>query len=75
MTTFESDLSGYAIIDDDNIADVVAESDANEFGRGLEPTKQDAFGSIGCTTPFSIPVIPRSEWRERIEEKEQKGRV
>jgi hypothetical protein len=30
--------------------------------------RQDAYGSQPFAAPFSLPLIPRSEWRERIEE-------
>lgn len=43
----------------------------SEFALGLEPRdyKSHPYGQIVGMAPFSMPLIPRSEWKERIEEK------
>lgn len=66
---FTSDLSGFNVIGDDNWQSVVTPD-----GDGLVPRDYGAepHGSIAYAAPFNSPLIPRSEWREMIEERERK---
>lgn len=64
--TFASDVSSLPVIDDDDHFAVAA---PNERGRGLRPRDFELhpFGSLPFAAKFEIPVIPRDEWKGRIE--------
>jgi hypothetical protein len=61
---------GELFINDDNAAEHAADFDqgGEERQRGRVPRDYSAvpFGSMGFAAPFSLPVIPRSEWPGRI---------
>lgn len=62
------------IIDDDfDPGDVPTTDKGEELGRGLLPRdlSEDPIG--GFAKPFALPLIPRSEWRDRIEQREKDG--
>ena len=63
------------IIDDSNFRQFVADQfiAGEKMTRGLEPhpDPDGQFCSEPFTTPFSLPLIPRSEWADRIQEMEQ----
>jgi len=69
--SFSSDLSNIPVIDDSNFHEFeeVIAADGQPFGRGWEekPENEDE----GFAAPFPLPVIPRSEWADRIEEGER----
>lgn len=69
--SFVSDISNTPVIGDDNF-DRFFEAGV---GRGYveRDWKNEPFGASGVAVPMTIPLIPRSEWRERIEAIEKSG--
>ena len=57
------------IIDDSN-AHIYAQGTSTCGGRGLIPRDLDAnpHGSMGFAAAFDLPIIPRTEWSDRIKE-------
>lgn len=68
-------VNGYPIYDDSSAAELLSPLNTSSFRRGMKPRDYDKlpFGTLAFAAPFSIPVIPRSEWKERIEEQERTG--
>jgi hypothetical protein len=68
VSKFRSDLGGCLIISDDDTQDAFNP----KYSRGFE-TDFSAYpeGIAPFCKPFSRPLIPESEWRERIEHKER----
>jgi hypothetical protein len=54
-------------IDDDNADDVVSESVSNGFVAGALP-RETQIGDLACAAVFAeyVPLIPESEWKNRI---------
>jgi len=70
---FVSDLEGCPIIDDDTQIDM---PNNESTGYELRPFDQQPYGSVQYTRPFDIPLIPRSEWADRVQHiEETKSRV
>jgi hypothetical protein len=69
MSNFVSDLSGQLIIDDSNWQEHAAES-WEQSGRGYVPRDFDRVphGAMPFAAKFDLPLIPESEWTDRIEE-------
>lgn len=68
--SFSSDLSNIPVIDDSNyitFEEQIAD-DGQPFGKGWEPRPAS---DEGFSAPLPFPLIPRSEWRDRIEEGER----
>lgn len=64
---FHSETNGVPVLSKENSASFIRAS--NEMsGYEARDFEQEPFGSLPFAAPFSIPVIPRVEWRERIEE-------
>jgi len=64
---------GTPIFDDSNYRQLVSQTDKHggSFGSGFDP---QAVGRYGSACPgVEYANIPRSEWKDRIEEKERKG--
>ena len=74
--SFESTLyPSEFVIDDDNYkvhADIF-DADSDERQRGRIPRDWDAcpYGSMPGVEAFGLPLIPRSEWKDRIEKMEK----
>lgn len=73
-----SDLAGCPIIDDSNIDELCQlDESKSQFGRGRMPRDwlENPRGSMPyCGAPLP-PPIPRSEWKERILDRERQGAV
>lgn len=69
---FISDLTGQLVIDDSN-AHQYASKIPDGMSKGYEARDWEAepYGSLGYAAPFNIPLIPRSEWTDRIEAMER----
>ena len=65
---FVSDIGDTFVIDDQTVIN-------SSENRGLIPRdySRQPVGFAGYAAPFSMPLIPREEWKERIEERERKG--
>jgi len=63
--SFASNLSNIPVIDDSNYVDFEESAD---FGKGWEPRPEQ---NDGFAAPFPLPVIPKSEWKDRIEQGER----
>lgn len=63
-------IQGYELIDDSFRVD----STDGSKGTGYKPRDWDQYplASLKCSRRMSKPLIPRSEWKERIEEKTRK---
>ena len=75
---FVSDLQGIPLITEDAAAEFAQTFDGEgEFGRGWEPKPtEDSSDLLGFCSPLSVDVIDRSEWDERIKDRErQKNRL
>lgn len=61
------------IINDDNVDELVNWTIENDMPRGHVPRDWNLhpFGSLQYAAPFDVPLIPRSEWADRIEEMER----
>lgn len=60
------------VIDDSNYLQYAAsEATPEGMSRGLIPRDYEQFPEGSFATPFALPLIPRSEWAERIEEMER----
>ena len=65
------------VITDDNYLEFAPPQDAvidgEKKGYGHMPRDYEAIpeGSMGFCAPFNLPLIPRSEWRDRIEKMER----
>lgn len=69
---FVSDLRGQSIIDDSNWQEYASPHSTPEgLSRGYIPRDYDQFPEGSFGTPFNLPLIPRSEWADRIEEMER----
>lgn len=71
--SFQSNIGGCPIIDDDNADEFIAPVVDGEVAmRGMMPRDWDRepFGSLGFAAPFALPRIDRSEWDERIRDRE-----
>jgi hypothetical protein len=66
-------LNGIPIYDDSNYQTLVNETTrgGGAMGSGFEPETMGGFGS--ACEPIEFGNVPRSEWKDRIEEKERKG--
>lgn len=75
MSGFKSDLGSMPVIDDENYRRFIPSSDlvGEGLGQGYEPRDFDEqpFGSIPYSREFDLPLIPRDEWIDRIEEQER----
>lgn len=65
-------MTDMLVIDDTN-QHLFANITPDGFGRGYKPRDYDRvpLGSVAGTTTFTGPYIPRSEWADRIREKEK----
>lgn len=68
---YESEINPKAVRIGDDTPE--REYKVRSFGLGFEAKPPEAYLSDGFATPFPLPVIPRSEWRDRIEERERTG--
>ena len=72
---FSSNLGRCPIIGDDNYEQFVVEtgSQGGEGMKGYEPRDYEKWpeGSLNFCAPFDMPLIPESEWEDRIEKKEK----
>lgn len=80
MPRYTSQLDGCPVITAQNREEYCGELvlvDGQKPGRGHVPRdyKQQPFGSLGFATPFSHPPTPRSEWAERIRDRERAGAI
>ena len=74
--SYTSDLTGFGIVDDDNWKNVVSDTAAEAKGYEARDYDEHPYGSVQYSAPFDMPVIPRSEWADRIKEREeQKARL
>jgi hypothetical protein len=76
MSSYSSPLDGCPVITDANREEFCGELvtvDGHKPCRGRVPRdyKQQPFGSLGFAAPFSQPPIPRSEWADRIRDREK----
>lgn len=72
---YESDLRGRTIIDDGNYRQYAASSATPDgLSRGYIPRDYAAFPEGVFAAPFPLPTIPRSEWRDRIEQMDREER-
>jgi len=69
MSEFVSDIGTEPLIEDH--ADVVVPANTGRGWIARDFTKEP-FGSLPFAGGFDVPLIPRSEWPERIEEMERK---
>lgn len=60
---YQSDISGRTIIDDRNFRDSLFSFDSGYVARDYDQFPEGTFAA-----PFNMPVIPREEWPERIEQ-------
>lgn len=70
MTMFLSPLGSAPLITDRNWKQFVQQTRQSEYGSGYVERDWSAqpAGSLSFAAPFPIPVIPRHEWADRIEE-------
>ena len=68
---YVSEINPKAVVIDDKTPE--REYRIRSFGMGFMSRPPEAYLSDGFATPFPLPVIPRSEWRDRIEERERTG--
>lgn len=69
---FVSDLQGQLVIDDVNWQEFASpHSTPDGLSRGYIPRDYEQFPEGAFAAPFDLPVIPRSEWTDRIEEMER----
>lgn len=78
--SYESNLRGYTVIDKSNVRDFQLQAKRRTTGDKPAYTGRDyrlhPFGRVDYAKPFALPVIPRSEWPERIKDIEkQKARL
>lgn len=67
--SFKSDLGNHLVIDDStDIGSLPVTENAGAVPRDYEAEPE---GSGPFSAPFALPLIPRSEWKERIEEMER----
>lgn len=74
MSGFSSNLKAMPVIDDSNWQDIIAqmeESDSLCRGRIPRDYEQTPYCSMPYFSAFPLPLIPRSEWANRIEERER----
>lgn len=57
------------VYDDTSIVELL-DVNPDVHGRGLQP-REEPFGSLPFADELDIPIIPRDEWRDRIEEMER----
>ena len=72
---YNSELGSQLIITDDNahyFADTTATPEG--MGRGYVPRDYEAFPEGVFADPLPLPLIPRSEWRDRIEQMDREKR-
>lgn len=66
MSHFLSDIGNMLLIDDDFATESLCD-DGGGRGRVPRDFAKEPFGSLPFAGPFDLPLIPRSEWSERIE--------
>jgi hypothetical protein len=72
---YESNIKGRLIIDDSNAHQyALGEATPDGMSRGYEFRDYDLFPEGTFAAPFPLPVIPRSEWRDRIEQMDKEKR-
>lgn len=72
--SFESNIGNCPVIDDNNFLLYVDPLvNGSKVGRGLIPRdfSQEPYGSIDYAEALPLPLIPESEWTDRIEEIEK----
>lgn len=70
MSNYVSVLYPNEYVYDDASADVLTRVDRSIYGRGLLP-RVKPYGSLPYAAALSIPIVPRDEWVDRIEEMER----
>lgn len=70
MAKYTSQLYPNEPIVDDSNYQSVTQVDPTQFGRGLLP-RQIPYGALPFAATLTIPLIPRDEWPDRIEEMEK----
>lgn len=73
MSGFVSDLQGCPVIDEDDALAVPSPPGGSLRCRGRIPRdyQQQPLGFMSCAPAYGMPVIPRSEWDERIRDLER----
>lgn len=77
-TSYRTQLKSNCIVIDDSNASSYASFDpiinGTQMSRGLLPRDLSVhpFGGLAAAEPFDLPLIPRAEWLDRIEEAERK---
>lgn len=74
--SFASSIGGCPIIDDHNAHEFVEPVvDGHRVARGMMPRDYHKvpYGSLENAEPLSLPLIPESEWAERIKDREKLG--
>lgn len=70
MSNYVSVLYPNEHVYDDNTSDVLTRVDATKFGRGLLP-RQIPYGQLPFASALGVPIVPKDEWVDRIEEMEK----
>lgn len=72
---FLSDLRGQEIIDESVSTEIALTEDGDEFGRGYieRDYAEQPVGSVEFATPFSLDLLPRSDWPGYLERQEKRG--
>lgn len=65
--SFHSETYGIPVIDESTDLSHVRKS-GDMSGYEARDFEANPFGSLGYAAPFSMPLIPRAEWKDRIEE-------
>jgi len=63
---------GRTVIDDSNFQTVLPPPPGLSTGRLPRDWNKHPYGQTPYAAPFNLPLIPRGEWKQRIEEKEAK---
>ena len=70
---YESKIRGRLVIEDD-VEDLSLVKTPKGLSKGYKNRDWDKFPEGAFATPFPLPVIPRSEWRDRIEQMDKEKR-
>lgn len=65
-------FEGRNVIDDSNYQQWLAPPSGMSLGHVPRDWSKHPYGATPNTAPFALPLIPRGEWKQRIEEKEAK---
>lgn len=68
--SYESNLRGYTVIDRTN-APAFKKLAVGRSGYTRRPYETHPYGAVDFAKPFKLPLIPRSEWPERIKDLEK----